>query len=58
MSDNQNINPQNNEIDLAKNLFNKGFLPRPNECYCGNKSFSIQVDNSNKNVRVYFSLHK
>ena len=54
MSYNQDIDPQDNEIDLAKILFSEGFLPRPNECYCGNKLFSIQVDNSNKTSRCSF----
>jgi hypothetical protein len=48
MSDNQNINAQNNETDLAKMLFNEGYLPGPKECLCGSKTFSIQGDKANK----------
>ena len=48
MSDNQSINAQNNETDLAKMLFNEGYLPGPKECLCGSKTFSIQGDKANK----------
>ena len=36
----------NNEYNIAFKLNKLGFLPGPIICKCGNKNFTIQIDNS------------
>ena len=41
-----------NELDVAKQLKNKGFLPGPGLCKCGCTLFTIQKDNSQKTSKI------
>ncbi len=46
-------NLENDEIEYAKLLKKGGILSGPQKCSCGNKSFYIQIDNSNKTSKCY-----
>ena len=42
----------NNEYNIAVKLNKLGFLPGPIICKCGNKNFTIQIDNSRKTSNI------
>ena len=43
-----NISLIEKEIEVAKNLYQKKFLPGPGQCKCGTKNFAIYKDTSSK----------
>ena len=45
---------QKNEVQYAIQLNNRGFLPGPNICACGNNTFTIQRDSNYKTSNAIF----
>lgn len=42
------INAQKSEIEYAKYLWNAGYIPGSQKCFCGNDDFEVCNDSYNK----------
>ena len=48
----------NNEYNTALKLNKLGYLRGPSLCKCGNKNFTIQIDNSRKTSNIFMEMYQ